>query len=270
MSRASTTSLRIVTLTGGQRRPRNDSVTTEEPMEIRVSVGGTVHPLSVTMRTPGNDFELAAGFLFTEGVIQERRAIERISYCRDHVQPQHYNVVTVRLRHDVPFDVKRFSRHVYTSSSCGICGKASLEQVRAVCPRPLQGKPALPDDYFLALPETLQRQQTNFARTGAQHAAAVFDLAGKLLALREDVGRHNAMDKLVGHLLLEDRLPASQSVVLVSGRASFELVQKALMAGIPALAAVGAPTSLAVDLAREFGMKLIGFLRDGRFNVYAE
>jgi FdhD protein len=270
MSRASTTTLRVVAFSGGKRRPRQDIVTTEEPLEIRVAAGGRTHPVAVTMRTPGQDFDLAAGFLLSEGIVRERRAIERIAYCTERGQPQHYNVVTVHLRHDVPFDPSRLSRHVYTSSSCGICGKASLEQLRAICPRPLQGGPQLPDDFFLSLPATLRNQQTIFARTGGLQASALFDAAGTLLAVREDVGRHNAMDKLVGMLLLEDRLPASQSVVLVSGRASFELVQKALMAGIPVLAAVGAPTSLAVDLAREFGMTLVGFLRDGRFNVYAD
>ena len=169
----------------------------------------------------------------------------------------------------MPFDPLRLSRHVYTTSSCGICGKASLEQIRAVCPPALAAKPQLPADYFLKLPEVMQRQQTVFARTGGLHAAALFDPAGNLVVLREDVGRHNAMDKLVGTLLLTDRLPAPESVVLVSGRASFELVQKALMAGVPILAAVSAPSSLAIDLAREFGMTLVGFLRDGRFNIYA-
>jgi FdhD protein len=238
-------------------------------MEIRVEAGGRVYPVSVTMRTPGHDFELAAGFLCTEGVIRSRKAIERIGYCTSGRQPQHYNIVTVRLRHDVPFDPLRLSRYVYTTSSCGICGKASLEHVRATSPPALTGKPQLSDGYFLELPEVMRRQQATFARTGGLHAAALFDPAGNLVALREDVGRHNAMDKLVGTLLLSDRLPAAESVVLVSGRASFELVQKALMAGIPILASVSAPSSLAIDLAREFGMTLVGFLRDGRFNIYA-
>jgi FdhD protein len=176
--------------------------------------------------------------------------------------------VTVHLRNNVPFDPLRLSRYVYTTSSCGICGKASLEQVRAVCPAPLTGKPQLPEGYFLALPERMRKRQTTFARTGGLHAAALFNAAGDLLELREDVGRHNAMDKLVGTLLLTDGLPASESVALMSGRTSFELVQKALMAGIPVLAAVSAPSSLAIDLAREFGMTLVGFLREGRYNIY--
>jgi len=237
-------------------------------MEIRVETGGRVFPVSVTMRTPGHDFELAVGFLFTEGVIRNRKEIERISYCTSGRQPQKFNIVTVRLKPKVAFDPLRLSRYVYTTSSCGICGKASLEQIRATNPPPLTSKPRLPEDYFLKLPEVMQRQQTVFARTGGLHAAALFDTTGNLVVLREDVGRHNAMDKLVGTLSLSDRLPASNSVVLVSGRASFELIQKALMAGIPILAAISAPSSLAIDLAREFGMTLVGFLREGRFNIY--
>ena len=269
MTRSSTTRVNVMKHTAGQERRRSDVVATEEPMEIRVETGGHTYPISVTMRTPGHDFELAAGFLCTEGVIRSRKAIERISYCTAGREPQHQNIVTVHLRRKVPFDPLRLSRHVYTTSSCGICGKASLEQIRATCPPPLTGKPQLPEGYFLTLPEVMQRQQTVFARTGGLHAAALFDTSGNLVVLREDVGRHNAMDKLVGTLLLTDRLPAPESVVLVSGRASFELVQKALMAGIPILAAVSAPSSLAIDLAREFGMTLVGFLRDGRFNIYA-
>ena len=269
MMRSSTTHVTVTRQTAGQRRRRSDVVATEEPMEIRVETGGRTYPVSVTMRTPGLDFELAAGFLCTEGVIRGRKAIERISYCTAGREPQHQNRVTVHLRPQVPFDPLRLSRYVYTASSCGICGKASLEQVRSTCPPPLTGKPRLPEDYFLKLPEVMQRQQTVFARTGGLHAAALFDSSGNLTVLCEDVGRHNAMDKLVGTLLLTDRLPAPESVVLVSGRASFELVQKALMAGIPILASVSAPSSLAIDLAREFGMTLVGFLRDDRFNIYA-
>ena len=254
--------------TAGQRRRRSDVVATEEPLEIRVEADGRVYPVSITMRTPGHDFELAAGFLWSEGVIRNRKAIERISYCTSGRQPQNYNLVTVHLRPNVPFDPLRLSRHVYTTSSCGICGKASLEQIRVVNPPLLAGKPKLSDGFFLKLPEKMRSQQATFASTGGLHAAALFDAAGNLVALREDVGRHNAMDKLVGTLLLSDRLPATDAVVLVSGRASFELVQKALMAGIPVLVALSAPSSLAIDLAREFGMTLVGFLRDGGYNIY--
>jgi len=269
MTRSSTTRVSLTRQTPGQRRRRSDVVATEEPMEIRVEAGGRVYPVSITMRTPGHDFELAAGFLWSEGVIRSRVAIERISYCTSGRQPQHYNIVTVHLRAHVPFDPLRLSRYVYTSSSCGICGKASLEQVRAVDPPPLNGKPQLSEGYFLKLPEVMRNHQPTFERTGGLHAAALFDAAGNMVALCEDVGRHNAMDKLVGTLLLSDRLPATDAVVLVSGRASFELVQKALMAGFPILAALSAPSSLAIDLAREFGMTLVGFLRDGGYNIYA-
>jgi FdhD protein len=268
MNRSSTTRVSLTAQTAGQCRRRRDVVATEEPMEIRVEAGSRVYPVSITMRTPGHDFELAAGFLWSEGVIRSRKAIERISYCTSGQQPQHYNIVTVHLRANVPFDPLRLSRYVYMSSSCGICGKASLEQVRAVNPPPLNGKPQLPDGYFMKLPEAMRRHQATFARTGGLHAAALFDAAGNLVALCEDVGRHNALDKLVGTLLLSDRLPAHDAVVLVSGRASFELVQKALLAGIPILAALSAPSSLAIDLAREFGMTLVGFLRDGGYNIY--
>jgi FdhD protein len=266
MTRASPTRVTIADSTG---KRRHDLVAVEEPMEIRVVADGKVHSVSVTMRTPGHDFELAAGFLFTEGVIREKASIERIAYCTASDQPQHYNIVTVHLRPGVAFDPTRFSRNVYTTSSCGICGKASLEQIRNICPRRITDKPKLPADYFLRLPDALKKEQTNFSQTGGLHAAAFFDTTGTLLLLREDVGRHNAMDKLIGKWLLADRLPASQIVALVSGRTSFELVQKALMAGVPVLAAISAPSSLAVALAEEFGMTLIGFLRDNRFNVYA-
>lgn len=239
-------------------RKRTDTVAVEEPLEIRVNG----HSVAVTMRTPGSDFELAAGFLFTEGIVSKRDAIAGISYC---AKPQNYNIVNVALT--VPFDPTRFSRHVYTSSSCGICGKASLELVRAACPAKVE--PFRPDHEMLfALPGKLRAAQPVFEQTGGLHAAALFDKIGNLLHLNEDVGRHNALDKLVGTLLLAGKLPAHETVVLMSGRASFELVQKAVIAGIPALAAVGAPSSLAINLAKEFGVNLVGFLRDGRFNEY--
>ncbi len=259
----STTRFRITSVTEGKSRVREDLVATEEPLEIRVNG----QSIAVTMRTPGHDFELAAGFLFTEAALTTREQIAQIRYCAD---PQNYNVVTVDLRPGVKFDADRLTRHVFTSSSCGICGKASLDQVRATCPVALAPPPELPDDFFGKLPAIVRSEQSLFEKTGGLHAAALFDTTGKLLLLREDVGRHNAMDKLIGALLLKGELPASERIVMVSGRASFELVQKALLAGIPVMAAVGAPSSLAVDLAREFGMKLVGFLREGRFNIYAD
>ncbi len=276
----STTRMSMVDVRSDQLLRRVDELVTEEPMEVRVVAwrdGRWVpHPVTVTMRTPGDDFELAAGFLFTEGVVTDPHMIAHITYCTnplayctDSDQLQKYNIVTVYLHRDVVFDAGRLSRHVYTTSSCGICGKASLELVRTVCDRRPVGAMQLSPDYFHSLPQALDRAQSLFHRTGGLHAAALFDADGQLLLLREDIGRHNAMDKLVGALFLNRRLPASDTVVLVSGRASFELVQKAIMAGIPVMAAVGAPSNLAVELAREYGMTLIGFLREGRFNVYA-
>jgi FdhD protein len=254
----------IIAVQNGQRARQADTLAVEEPLEIRAGQ----HSIAVTMRTPGQDFELAAGFLLCEGVITGRQSIQKITYCTPPGQPQQYNIVNVHLASGVPFDPQRFSRHVYTTSSCGICGKASLEQVRAALPaKPLS--PFVPtDDQLLALPDKLRQAQVIFEKTGGLHAAALFDAAGNLRLLREDVGRHNAVDKVVGALLLENSLPVAESILVVSGRASFELVQKALMAGIPTLAAVGAPTNLAVELAREFGLTLIGFLRGDRFNLY--
>jgi FdhD protein len=266
----------VVTYEGGKVERRSDLLAAEEPLEMRVSweEGGRRrrHSVAVTMRTPGHDFELAAGFFFGEGIVPARQAIWSIAYCQDAEEP---NVVEVGLEPGVPFDPRRFSRNVYTTSSCGICGKTSIDLVRAVCPAP----PApltpgvaggrVPREVLLGLPETLRRAQPVFSRTGGLHASGLFDLGGRLLLQHEDVGRHNALDKVVGTLLLAGELPASDRLLLVSGRASFELVQKALTAGIPVLAAVGAPSSLAVELAHELGLTLVGFLRDGRFNVYA-
>jgi FdhD protein len=252
---------------------RDDELAVEEPMEVRVlrREGKTwvAHSLAVTMRTPGHDFELAAGFLLAEGVIRRRRDIRDIHYCPEHEGGASRNVVNVVLAEGVAVDPERLSRNFYTTSSCGICGKASLELVRALVRRPLVEATAVSADLLLALSDVARRAQPVFARTGGVHAAALFDERGQLLLVREDVGRHNAMDKVIGHLVLADRIPASRTIVLLSGRASFELVQKALVAGIPVVAAVGAPSSLAVAVARDFGLTLVGFLRDGRFNVYA-
>ncbi|MCG3149331.1 MAG: Sulfur carrier protein FdhD [Verrucomicrobiae bacterium] len=245
-----------VTIHDSARGRRTDTVAVEEPLEIRVAG----HSIAVTMRTPGEDFELAAGFLFSEGGVRNRADIVGISYC---ARPQNYNIVNVAL--GTPFDRARFSRHVYTTSSCGICGKASLDLVRTAAPGRVSAfRPTA--KVLLALPDKLA--QPAFSKTGGLHAATLFDAAGNLLLAREDVGRHNALDKLIGALLLADKLPASETVLLLSGRASFELVQKAVMAGIPAVAAIGAPSSLAIDLAKEFGVNLVGFLRADRFNEY--
>ena len=235
-----------------------DLLAVEEPLEIRLCD----KTVSITMRTPGQDSEIAAGFLFTEGIIRNREQILDIQVSK--------NSATVRLKGGVDVDFDRLERHFYTTSSCGVCGKASIDALR------IQGCPMLPRDSFAVasevvhgLPETLRSDQRVFDRTGGLHGAALFDAAGKLLLAREDVGRHNAVDKVIGTEFLAGRVPLSDRLLLVSGRASFELTQKALMAGIPILAAVGAPSSLAVETARRFNMTLLGFVRDGRFNIYS-
>ena len=249
---------------------RSDVVTTEEPLEIRIHHGDTDHTAAVTMRTPGNDFELVAGWLFGEGIVRTRDEIARIAYCVDRGlgEEQLYNVVNVHIRRAGPLDVRSLERHFFTSSACGVCGKAGIETLAASA-RPVADGPRLAPATLYELPRTLRAAQGVFESTGGLHAAGLFDSEGDLVALREDVGRHNALDKLVGWALLEGRLPLGDQLVLVSGRASYELVQKCVMAGVPVMCAVSAPSSLAVDVAREFNMTLVGFLRGERFNLYA-
>lgn len=244
-----------------------DRLVTEEPMEIRVEGPGQAPvPVSVTMRTPGADFELAVGFLFTEGLIGGRDDVRKVSYCEDlEDDEQHYNVVTVNLTG--PFDADRLKRNFTTTSSCGICGKAALEHVEVQC-RAVTPGPEVSRGVIEGLPGGLRDGQRVFEETGGLHAAGLFAPNGKLLGLREDVGRHNAVDKIVGDALLAGGLPLSERILLVSGRVSFEIVQKAAVAGIPVVAAVSAPSSLAVDLAERLGVTVVGFVRDGRFNVY--
>jgi FdhD protein len=221
------------------------------------------------MRTPGNDFELAVGWLASEGVVRSRDDVDQVRYCVGGPEEQQFNVVTVALRPSARFDPARVERSFYTTSSCGVCGKASLEALEMQeSPVPSEG-PFLDAPILAGLPDALRSRQRVFERTGGLHAAGLFDAAGTLELLREDVGRHNAVDKLAGALVLDGRYPVAERVLAVSGRASFEIMQKALMAGIPLVAAVGAPSSLAVSVAEEFGMTLAGFVRDGGFNVYA-
>ncbi|MDH3254360.1 MAG: formate dehydrogenase accessory sulfurtransferase FdhD, partial [Acidobacteriota bacterium] len=227
------------------------------------------HSIAVTMRTPGHDFELAAGFLISESVIASAAELWRLDRCRDAGEDSAENIVEAHLAPGVDFDPQKFSRHVFTSSSCGICGKATIERLLEVRPNVPRGDFTLDARLIRELPARMLESQTVFARTGGLHAAALVQACGDLGLLREDVGRHNAVDKLVGASVLAGNLPLDDSALLVSGRASFELVQKALMAGIAVLLAVGAPSSLAVATAREFGMTLVGFLKSGGFNIYS-
>ena len=252
-----------------------DLLAVEEPLEIRIGYGPAgarqQKPLSVTMRTPGNDLELAAGFLFTEGIIQSMNDIHHIEHCLDAGrQEKRDNIVRVELQPFVKVNVKMLERHFYTTSSCGVCGKASIDAVRiSNCPKIDKDQPVIDPAIIHELPERLRNQQTVFDRTGGLHAAALYNSQGEVLLVREDVGRHNAMDKLIGTALFKKMMPLSDNIILVSGRASFELIQKALMARTPILAAVGAPSSLAVELAKEFGMTLIGFVRNNGYNIYS-
>ena len=269
--RGSKTKARVRTVEDGRIRVRPDVLATEEPMEIRLVSGGTRRTVAVTMRTPGSDFELAAGFLYGEGILSSQEDIKKISYCVDPDvdAEQHYNIVNVELRDTREYDLRPLERHFYTTSACGVCGKASLEQLE------LRGCPVIPPgpevsaETLYSLPEKLRAAQGLFEATGGLHAAALFDAEGELVALREDVGRHNATDKLVGWALLEGRLPLREHIVMVSGRSSYEIMQKCLVAGVPIVCAVSAPSSLAADVARQFDMTLVGFLRNNRFNIYS-
>jgi FdhD protein len=256
------------------RRACEDHVAVEEPLEIQLSSltadAAAAKSISITMRTPGHDVELALGFLFTEAIIS---SIDEVSDTGHKGAPDPEsglkNIVRIELKPDVAVDFEQLQRHFYTTSSCGVCGKASIEALRVNGLTSLKDKgPTYRHELVTALPDKLLAQQKLFAQTGGLHAAAVFDSRGDITIVREDVGRHNALDKVVGALLMRDELPAYNLGLLVSGRASFELVQKALAAGISTLIAVSAPSSLAVSLAEEYGMTLIGFLRGDRFNIY--
>jgi FdhD protein len=265
--RRNVTTTRVLGVREGTTFERADRLAGEEPMEIRAGgPGQDPAGVSVTMRTPGNDFELAAGFLLTEALVTSRDEIASVAYCELPDEDQNYNVVTVRLSR--PFDAEGLRRNFYATSSCGVCGKASLDQVRVACAA-LPDGPTVAGSVLLSLPEALRSAQRVFDQTGGLHAAGLFDPAGRAVAVREDVGRHNAVDKLVGWALLTGGLPLSDRVLMVSGRVSFEIVQKAAVAGIPIVCAVSAPSSLAVDSADELGMTLVGFLRGSGFNVYS-
>jgi FdhD protein len=243
---------------------RDDVIAAEEPLEIRVDG----HSIAVVMRTPGHDRELAAGFLVTEGIVRRREDVLDLVHCRNDGGRPEENILDVLLAPGAPVDLARLTRHVFTSSSCGICSKASIDAVRmqflAI------GTALRPTRAMLAgLPDKLRAAQSAFEATGGLHASALFDAAGNLQVVREDVGRHNALDKVVGHAFFAEQLPLAGALLLVSGRVSFEIMQKALAAGIPGVAAISAPTSAAVEFARESGQVLVGFLRGERMNVYA-
>ncbi|MFQ5986877.1 MAG: formate dehydrogenase accessory sulfurtransferase FdhD, partial [Thermoplasmata archaeon] len=258
---------------GGRTAEVRDVVAVEEPLEIQVVETREgrehAHSLSVTMRTPGNDFELVAGFLFAEDVLQGPEDFWRIEYCVPEDAPQEFNVVSVVLKESVPLDLSHTLRSFYTTSACGVCGKATLDAVKVRDPIPVPPNgPEVHAAQLAAWPEALRREQNLFDQTGGLHAAALFD-GETLVSLREDIGRHNAVDKVVGEQFLAGTLPLHNCALMVSGRASFDILQKAVAAGIPFVAAVGAPSSLAVDLANEFGLTLVGFLRQDSFNIYA-
>lgn len=252
---------------------RSDVVAVEEPLEIRLmrdglpepdENGGTGRSIAVTMRTPGHDAELAVGFLYGEGILREPRDVVATGYCGPT-----QNILRVTVRADLPLDFARLQRNFYSTSSCGVCGKASIEAVTASAGgRRVTGDWVVREPVLRGLPDKLRASQAGFAETGGMHAVGLFTPEGELLATREDVGRHNAMDKVIGWALLSQRVPLAELVLCVSGRLSFELVQKAALAGCPVLVGVGAPSSLAIELARERGLTLAGFARAGSVNVY--
>jgi FdhD protein len=276
----------IEKVTGLNSHHAEDTLAVEEPLEIQLAHGPlnarSLKSISVTMRTPGHDFALAAGFLMTEGVVRDPNDIVRIVYAAGSLSEVHAatptqtslpyqptkNVVRVQLAPDVVVSLANLERNFYTTSSCGICGKASLLALQTVCPPRRKNTFNIDAEIIYKLPERLREAQTLFNRTGGIHGAALFNAAGNLLAAREDVGRHNAVDKLLGAEFLADRTPLRNALLLLSGRASFELLQKALMGGVPMVVAVGAPSSLAVQVAKDFDITLIGFLRDNHFNIY--
>ena len=248
---------------GAAESAAEDDLSVEEPLEIRLNG----EPIAVLMRTPGDDFDLVAGFLLTEKIIEKPRDLGALSFCATGDPPNAENVVEVRLADGVEFDSERLRRNFYASSSCGVCGKASIDQLRLETP-PIDGNFIIGLEALYTLDDGLRRSQAVFDRTGSLHAAALFDAAGDILVAREDIGRHNAVDKVVGSYVLAAQLPPATSILMVSGRSSFEIVQKAAMAAIPMVVAVSAPSSLAVDLARQAGITLVGFLRGRGCNVY--
>lgn len=265
--------IEITRIGKGSQETKPDLVVSEEPFEIRIGHGPESSrqqfSLSVTMRTPGNDEALCLGFLYTEGIINSLEDVASIKYCEDlGTAEQHENVMRVELQPFVEISNEQFQRNFYTTSSCGVCGKASIDSIKVTCQPLIQEKIQVRSELLFGLSDALRSAQQVFKHTGGLHASGLFNLEGKLLMHQEDVGRHNALDKLIGQSMLNKMEELSTSILVLSGRISFELVQKALRAGIQIIAAVGAPSSLAVDLANEYGMTLIGFLKEDRFNIY--
>lgn len=269
--RGSKATVRVKVVEDGRVSSRRDVLATEEPLAVRVRSGNVVRDVAITMRTPGADFELAAGFLFSEGIVRDRSDIEQLSYCvgDGDLGEQEYNVISVNLRPSASGFAGVSERPFLMSSACGICGQANLDALSAKGTTKLPTGLQVPASVLSGLPERMRTRQKLFEATGGLHAAALCTPQGEILALREDVGRHNAVDKVIGWALLEGKVPLHHAIMVVSGRAGFEIAQKCIAAGIPILAAVSAPSSLAVDAALEFDMTLVGFVRGERFNVYS-
>jgi FdhD protein len=257
----------IWTMENDQLTRRKDALATEEPLEILLRAGDDQRTLAITMRTPGSDYDLAAGFLYNEGIIHCKDDFTSMTYCVDDKQ-QEYNSLRVQLKAGSMPDLHQLERHFFTNSACGVCGSTMLDDLSERNIPAIPAGPIVDPSLIISLPDKLRQSQALFESTGGLHAAALFDLDGNLLALREDVGRHNALDKLIGWGVLNDQLPFHNKVLMVSGRASYELLQKSFVAGVPIFCAVSAPSSLAVDIAQRFGLTLIGFLRGSRFNIY--
>lgn len=267
--------LPVIKIKNSSQKSGMDNLAVEEPLEIRLAYSGEISvqrkSLAVTMRTPGNDDELAVGFMFTEGIISGYSAVKSTEHILEACSENKQNLILVSLHPEILPNLMQAERNFYTTSSCGVCGKASINAIRTVIPSVLESgiNLIIPAEIIYSLPEKLSAHQKVFAETGGLHAAALFEQDGELILVKEDVGRHNALDKLIGASLKNNKIPLSNGILFLSGRASFELVQKAAMAGIQVIAAVGAPSSLAVSLAVEFGITLVGFVRDNRFNIYS-
>ncbi|MDN5204742.1 formate dehydrogenase accessory sulfurtransferase FdhD [Fulvivirgaceae bacterium BMA10] len=270
---SSVVNAKLLKVKGLEKGDHDDLLVVEEPLEIQIiylkDSEWVRKSISVTMRTPGNDFELALGFLFTESIITNFDQVKNIAYCTNVKPEEEGNVVKVEMKEGVEIDIKKLERYFYTSSSCGVCGKSTIDAVMTnACQPVIPNKPVVDPKLIIELSDRLKKAQTVFKYTGGLHASGLFSSDGELMLMREDIGRHNALDKLIGASLHQGLVPLEDTILLVSGRVGFELVQKSIRAGIPMLVAVGAPSSLAVQLAKEAGMTLIGFLRGDHYNVY--